>query len=154
MFSLRYLRFLLWSRDLDVLRAQRIRLFILITHKSARSEHPVTWMLLVVLIRVTQISDPLKRTPSQGRALVKVHNIAFVPQISPASCHRRVLLRVVACPGSSIERQRVHNRLHRQSSDSKRRYHGNSLQDEARLDGARGMGRGELVSPCGSLYWI
>ena len=96
--------------------------------------------------------SPQTNTPSQGRALVKVHNIAFVPQISPASCHRRVLLRVVACPGSSIERQRVHNRLHRQSSDSKRRYHGNSLQDEARLDGARGLGRGELVSPCGSLY--
>ena len=71
MFSLRDPRFLLRSRDLDVLRAQRIRLFILITHKSARSEHPVTWMLLVVLIRVTQISDPLKRAhpPKAGPSL-------------------------------------------------------------------------------------
>ena len=39
MFSLRDLRFVLWSRDLDVLRAQRIMGFlILITHKSTRAE--------------------------------------------------------------------------------------------------------------------
>ena len=36
--------FLLCSLDLDVLRAQRIiGFFILTTHKSTRSEHPVTW---------------------------------------------------------------------------------------------------------------
>ena len=39
------LRFVLCSRDLDVLRAQRIiGFFILITHKSARSENPITWL--------------------------------------------------------------------------------------------------------------
>ena len=42
MFSLRDLRFLLCSRDLDVLRAQRIICFIvLITHNSMRSENPI-----------------------------------------------------------------------------------------------------------------
>ena len=42
MFSLRDLRFVLCSRDLDVLRAQRIMgCFILITHKSPRSENPI-----------------------------------------------------------------------------------------------------------------
>ena len=41
MFSLRDLRFVFCSRDLDVLRAQRIMdFFILITHKSTRSEIP------------------------------------------------------------------------------------------------------------------
>ena len=44
MFSLRDLRLVLCSRDLDVLRAQRIVGFlILITHKSTRSENPITW---------------------------------------------------------------------------------------------------------------
>ena len=39
MFSLRDLRFVFCSRDLDVLRAQRIMGFlILITHKSTRAE--------------------------------------------------------------------------------------------------------------------
>ena len=46
MFSLRDLRFLLCSLDLDVPRAQRIMdIFILITHKSTRSENLVTWMI-------------------------------------------------------------------------------------------------------------
>ena len=40
MFSLRDLRFVLCSRDLDALRAQRIMGFFLITHKSTRSEKP------------------------------------------------------------------------------------------------------------------
>ena len=45
MFSLRDLRFVLCSRDLDALRAQRIiGFFILITHKSTRSENPITWL--------------------------------------------------------------------------------------------------------------
>ena len=40
MFSLRDLRFLLCSRDLDTLRSQRIMCFlILVTHKSTRSEN-------------------------------------------------------------------------------------------------------------------
>ena len=44
MLSLRDLRFLLCSRDLDVLRAQRIiGLFIFITHKSTWSGDPITW---------------------------------------------------------------------------------------------------------------
>ena len=43
MFSLRELRFALGSRDLDLLRAQRIiGIFILISHKSTRSEKPIT----------------------------------------------------------------------------------------------------------------
>ena len=42
-FSLLYLRFVFCSRDLDVLRAQRIMgFFILITHKSMRSEVRIT----------------------------------------------------------------------------------------------------------------
>ena len=42
MFSLRGLPFVLSSRDFDVLRAQRIMgFFILITHKSTRSENPI-----------------------------------------------------------------------------------------------------------------
>ena len=45
MFSLRDLRFLFCSLDLDVLRAQRsMGFFILITHKSTRSESSITWM--------------------------------------------------------------------------------------------------------------
>ena len=45
MFSLRDLRLVLCSRDLDVLRAQRIigLFLILITHKSTRSENRITW---------------------------------------------------------------------------------------------------------------
>ena len=44
MFLLRDLRFMLCSRDLDIIRAQRIMgFFILITHKSTRSENPITW---------------------------------------------------------------------------------------------------------------
>ena len=44
MFSLRDLRFVFCSLDLDVLRAQRIMgFFIVITHKSTRSESPITW---------------------------------------------------------------------------------------------------------------
>ena len=43
MFSLRDLHFVLCSRDLDMLRAQRIMdFFILITHKSTRSVNPIT----------------------------------------------------------------------------------------------------------------
>ena len=45
MFSLLDLRFLLCSRDLDVLRAQRIIGFFLITHKSTRSENSITWLI-------------------------------------------------------------------------------------------------------------
>ena len=44
MFSLRDPRFVFCSRDLDVLRAQRIMDFcMLITHKSMRSENPITY---------------------------------------------------------------------------------------------------------------
>ena len=44
--SLRDLRFVICSRDLDVLRAQRITgFFILITHRSAWSENPINWLL-------------------------------------------------------------------------------------------------------------
>ena len=44
MFSPCDLRFVFCSRDLDVLRAQRIMGFvILITHKSTRSENAITW---------------------------------------------------------------------------------------------------------------
>ena len=50
MFSLRDLRFALCSRDLDVLRAQRIiGFFILITHKSTRSENPIAWIVLIFI---------------------------------------------------------------------------------------------------------
>ena len=49
MFSLRDLRFVRCSRDLDVLRAQRIiGFFILITHKSTRSENPSRGTLSVL----------------------------------------------------------------------------------------------------------
>ena len=45
MFSLLDLCFVLCSLDLDVLRAQRIMgFYILITHKSTRSENPITWL--------------------------------------------------------------------------------------------------------------
>ena len=46
MFSQRDLRFVLCSLDLDVLRAQRSMGFLLnlTTHKSTRSENPITWM--------------------------------------------------------------------------------------------------------------
>ena len=44
MFPLRDLNFLLCSRDLDILCAQRIMGFLfLITHESTRSEIPITW---------------------------------------------------------------------------------------------------------------
>ena len=44
MFSLRDLHVVLCSRDLDVLRAQRIiGILISITHNSTRSQNPVTW---------------------------------------------------------------------------------------------------------------
>ena len=42
---LHVLRFVLCSRDLDVLRAQRIIGFF--THKSTKSENPLTWLLEV-----------------------------------------------------------------------------------------------------------
>ena len=49
MFFSRDLCCVLRSRDLDVLRAQRITgLFILITHKSTRSEYPITWFALPI----------------------------------------------------------------------------------------------------------
>ena len=48
MFSLCDLRFVLCSRDLDVLRAQRfMTFFILITHKSTRSENLITWQFVL-----------------------------------------------------------------------------------------------------------
>ena len=48
MFSLRDLRFVLFSRDLDVLRAQRIiGFFMLITHNSTRSKNAITWLLCI-----------------------------------------------------------------------------------------------------------
>ena len=44
MFSQLDLCCVLCSRDLDVLRAQRIiGFFLVITHKPTRSEHPLTW---------------------------------------------------------------------------------------------------------------
>ena len=44
MFSLRDLRFVHCSRDLNVLRAQRIIGFLfLITHKATRSGNTITW---------------------------------------------------------------------------------------------------------------
>ena len=46
MFSLLYLRFVLCSRDLEVLCVQRIMgIFILIAHKPKRSENPIAWFL-------------------------------------------------------------------------------------------------------------
>ena len=42
MLSLLSMRFVFSSRDLDVLRAQRIIGFILITHKSTKPENPIT----------------------------------------------------------------------------------------------------------------
>ena len=43
MFSLRDLHFVLCSLDIDARRAQRIiGFFLLITHKSTRSENPIT----------------------------------------------------------------------------------------------------------------
>ena len=53
MFSLRDLRFVLCSRDLDILRAQRIMgVFILITHKSTRSENTITWWICLFVNHV------------------------------------------------------------------------------------------------------
>ena len=50
MFSLRDLHLVLCSRDLNVVRAQRIiGFFILITHKSMRSENPIIWKSTQVL---------------------------------------------------------------------------------------------------------
>ena len=51
MLSLRDLHFVLCSRDLDVRRAQRIIGFfkIFITHKSTRSENPITWVLQITI---------------------------------------------------------------------------------------------------------
>ena len=40
MFLSRGLRFVLYSRDLDILRARR-----LFTHNSTRSENPITWLV-------------------------------------------------------------------------------------------------------------
>ena len=53
MFSLRDLRFVLCSRDLDVLRAQRIiGFFVLVTHKSKGSEKPTTSLSLSLIVRL------------------------------------------------------------------------------------------------------
>ena len=43
MFSGRDQRCVLCSIEVDILSSQRIMGFILITHKSTRSENPVTW---------------------------------------------------------------------------------------------------------------
>ena len=49
MFLLCDLRFVLCSLDLDVLRAQRIiAFFILITHKSTRSENLIIWITVML----------------------------------------------------------------------------------------------------------
>ena len=57
MFSLRDLCFLLCSRDLNVLRAQRIMgILNLITHKSTKSENPVTWSCGHVVIWVDLVN--------------------------------------------------------------------------------------------------
>ena len=51
--------FFLSSRDLDVLRAQRIMgFFILITHKSMRSENGITWIPCYFLTVVTKLDTP------------------------------------------------------------------------------------------------
>ena len=49
MFSL---RFALCSRDLDVLRVQRIIGFFVITHKSTRSENPIKWPQIRIIRRI------------------------------------------------------------------------------------------------------
>ena len=51
MFSLRDLRFVLCSLDLDLLWCAKDHgLFILITHKSTRSENPITWLLTALKV--------------------------------------------------------------------------------------------------------
>ena len=57
MFSLLDLHFVLCSRDLHVLRAQRIiDVFILITHKAARSENPIARLRLVPFFKLQAFS--------------------------------------------------------------------------------------------------
>ena len=59
MFSLRDLRFVLWSRDLDALRTQRIMgsfFKILITHKSTRSENPITCICRIISTAVSRVA--------------------------------------------------------------------------------------------------
>ena len=69
MFSLFDLRFALCSRNLDVLRAQRIMgFFIFITHKSKRSENPITLWKHNKCIKVPIFSEGIAQTHTQTTA--------------------------------------------------------------------------------------
>ena len=71
MFSLCDLRFVLCSRDLDVLRAQRIiGFFILITHKSTRSDNPITWFQLAKWQTSLKTRDKRIMVPTARTAVI------------------------------------------------------------------------------------
>ena len=66
MFSLCDLRSVLCSRDLDVLRAQRlIGFLILITHKSTRSGNTITWLTNCSLISYHVLHDGVIESAEQ-----------------------------------------------------------------------------------------
>ena len=77
MFSLRDPRFVLCSRDLDVLRAQRIiGVFILITHKPTRAENPITRMLIsgqIIGSQVTRLMCEASASKTLTLSLPKVN---------------------------------------------------------------------------------
>ena len=89
MFLLRDLRFLLCSLDLDVLCAQRI--MGLVTHKSMRSQNPVTWWelrvrtnsrdLVVLQIKCSQLGTAIQ-TVDWSHAVVTKHQVLQLTEIS------------------------------------------------------------------------
>ena len=75
--------------DLDVLRAQGIRLFTLITHKPTRSEHPIAWLLLTNFAWLIFSSQGCTIYPSVPPAL-KVTSVNLLVRPKKQDCARKV----------------------------------------------------------------
>ena len=97
MFSLRYLRFVLCSLDLDVLRAQRIMgFFSLITHKSMRSENLITYRecqrKIPLVLPETSSPDGPDLTSSQDLFTMGVGSVDVTVYVEVIGCFVFVLL--------------------------------------------------------------
>ena len=78
MFSLRDLRFVLCSLDLDVLRAQRIMEFLsYITHKSTRSDHVVLSVFVSYLTDVQMWRWPVQKGNQSFQGAVLIFHGVF-----------------------------------------------------------------------------
>ena len=93
MFSLCDLRFVLCSRDLDVLRAQRIMgFFILITHKSTRSKSPVTWLKLIRVYKTPWKANMQRTFQAFALQLSEQKYMPWLPRVAFHSISCRALI--------------------------------------------------------------